>query len=127
MRILVAEDELLLRIVYEDFLADLGHDVQSAFDGQAALEALRAGRFDVLVTDLNMPRLDGFGLLRAVAAEFPAVVCVVASAFARESALPDLIATGARLMHHLVKPFDFAELARVVAEAERRLGLGTAA
>ena len=58
--ILLAEDEQMLAEILCDTLGDRGFDVQLAYDGEQALQAVRAKRFDVIVTDVMMPRMDGF-------------------------------------------------------------------
>lgn len=57
--ILLADDDALLRALYGDALAAAGYRVCVAEDGEAAREALLEGRFDLLVTDLVMPRMGG--------------------------------------------------------------------
>lgn len=81
-RILVAEDEALVAACLADLLGEAGYDVTLAFDGEQALEraAAAAGtgrRHEALVTDLNMPRLCGEGLIRAVRALDPGLPVVV--------------------------------------------------
>jgi DNA-binding NtrC family response regulator len=66
MRILVADDEKIKRVTLADDLATQGHEVVAAADGEAAWELLQAGRFDVVVTDLKMPKLDGIELLKRI-------------------------------------------------------------
>ena len=66
MRILVVDDEKIKRITLADDLAAQGHDVVTAADGEEALEKLVHGRFDVVVTDLKMPKLDGIELLKRI-------------------------------------------------------------
>jgi DNA-binding NtrC family response regulator len=66
MRILVVDDEKIKRITLADDLASQGHEVLMAGDGEAALEKLAQGRFDVVVTDLKMPKLDGLELLKRI-------------------------------------------------------------
>ena len=63
-RILYADDSLSVRKAAEKFLADIGADVVLAVDGVDALEKLRGGAFDMVFTDLEMPRMHGFELLR---------------------------------------------------------------
>ena len=63
-RILYADDSLSVRKAAEKFLADIGADVVLAVDGVDALEKLRSGAFDMVFTDLEMPRMHGFELLR---------------------------------------------------------------
>ena len=56
MRILVVDDEKIKRVTLADDLTSQGHEVVAAADGEEALERLASGRFDVVVTDLKMPR-----------------------------------------------------------------------
>jgi two-component system chemotaxis sensor kinase CheA/two-component system sensor histidine kinase and response regulator WspE len=65
-RVLLVEDSLITREIERSLLGSLGLEVEEASDGQEALEKLRAAEFDLLVTDLEMPRLDGFALTRQV-------------------------------------------------------------
>jgi DNA-binding NtrC family response regulator len=66
MRILVVDDEKIKRVTLADDLAGQGHEVVSAGDGEEALKQLASGRFDVVVTDLKMPKLDGIELLKRI-------------------------------------------------------------
>jgi DNA-binding NtrC family response regulator len=66
MRILVVDDEKIKRITLADDLAAQGHEVVTAADGESAWELLQRQPFDVMVTDLKMPRLDGIELLKRV-------------------------------------------------------------
>jgi CheY-like chemotaxis protein len=78
LRVLMAEDEWLAAEALEEGLLDAGFDVLPARDGEAALELVAAGAgFDVLLTDLRMPRVDGQELiarLRACRPDLPVVV-----------------------------------------------------
>ncbi len=77
LRVLVAEDEHLAALVVEDALAERGHHVVLARDGREALDIAESYAFDVLVTDLAMPRVTGWELiplLRARRADLPVVV-----------------------------------------------------
>ncbi len=66
MRILVADDEKIKRVTLAHDMESQGHEVVTAADGAEALEKLMAGRFDVVVTDLKMPNLDGIELLKRI-------------------------------------------------------------
>ncbi len=79
--ILVVEDEEDMREVLAQMLAKPGWRVQTAPDGVEALQRLRAERPAVLLTDLNMPRMDGMALLREVNAAFPGLPVVVLTAY----------------------------------------------
>ncbi|MEO8650254.1 MAG: sigma-54 dependent transcriptional regulator [Acidobacteriota bacterium] len=65
-KLLVVDDEKNLRLVIEKELARQGHEVDTAADGEAAWEMIEACDYDVLLCDINMPRLDGIQLLRRV-------------------------------------------------------------
>ena len=66
-QILVADDCRVVRAVVGGQLRKLGYRVEEAVDGAAALHQLRQGAFDVLITDLDMSEMDGFGLMQAAA------------------------------------------------------------
>lgn len=66
MRILVVDDEKIKRVTLADDLSGQGHEVVTAADGQQALELLDRELFDVVVTDIKMPKLDGLELLKRV-------------------------------------------------------------
>ncbi|MGA7950082.1 MAG: response regulator, partial [Thiobacillaceae bacterium] len=65
-RILVVDDEEKMRRILELALMGMGHEVVQAADGQAALDQLADSAFDLVLTDLRMPRLDGMGLLQTL-------------------------------------------------------------
>jgi DNA-binding NtrC family response regulator len=66
MKILVADDEKMKRVTLAQDLTGQGHEVATAADGIEALEQLKAGRFDVVITDLKMPKIDGIELLKQI-------------------------------------------------------------
>jgi two-component system sensor histidine kinase and response regulator WspE len=68
-RILVADDSITVREVERQMLSRLGHEVEVAVDGMDAWNQLRAGQFDMLVTDVDMPRMNGIELVRMVRSE----------------------------------------------------------
>ncbi len=68
-RILVVEDSPCQLLQIQMLLESAGYDVATAEDGQGAIEAIRTSTFDLVVTDLEMPRLDGLGLVRAIFAQ----------------------------------------------------------
>jgi CheY-like chemotaxis protein len=125
-RVLLAEDEALIALSLADLLEAEGHDVTVAPDGADALDAARrlGGALDVLVTDLNMPRLGGEALIRALRAERPGlpVVVVTGSApFGGEEYLRRHAGGNGPLLL-LLKPPDHTELAAAVRRAADRAG-----
>jgi CheY-like chemotaxis protein len=118
VRILIAEDEALVALSLADLLEAEGYVVAVAADGAEALEeARRMGEgLDALVTDLNMPRMTGEDLIRALRAERPGLPIVVVTGSAPPGGVQELRDHGGghgplALLH---KPVDYAELAEVL-------------
>ncbi|WP_133645722.1 response regulator [Paraburkholderia flava] len=109
-RVLVVDDNADLRDYMQRILRAAGYDVSVAIDGAAALDAMHAGHFDLLVSDVMMPRLDGFGLLRALRADplLNETPVLLLSARAGEEATVGGIESGAD--DYMVKPFSAREL-----------------
>lgn len=82
VRILLAEDDDLVRLVAKEMLADAGYAVTAVGDGQEAMEEIQRGAPDLIVSDVRMPRCDGFELLQRVrqAPEFFQIPFVIVSA-----------------------------------------------
>ena len=64
IKILIVEDEQMLAEILSDTLSDRNFDVRLAYDGIQALEAVRKESFDVIVSDIMMPNLDGYSLAK---------------------------------------------------------------
>lgn len=69
MKVLIADDSAVQRRKIASYLKPLGVEVMEAPDGAEAFDMLKAGRFELLITDWNMPRMDGLCLVKAVRAE----------------------------------------------------------
>ncbi len=116
-RILVVDDELPLQRAYARTLRDAGHAVETASDGLVARELIQRQAFDVVVTDVMMPGLDGIGLLRAVREVDLDMPVVVASAQPTPDTAHQAVAYGATMF--LVKPIDLKALRQIVEHAIR--------
>lgn len=116
-RILVAEDEETLRSLVVRALGQVGHEVVAAADGAEALDLLARdqGRFDLLLTDIRMPLMDGIALALAAGRDYPDLVILLMTAYAdqRERAS----ALDARIHDVITKPFTLAEIKVAVNEA----------
>ena len=114
--VLVADDDAASRDLVADFLAELGFDVRRAADGAAALEQLRTGAIDLLITDLVMPRVDGMELIRAIRStqgtRAPKILAVSASA----SDYTSQEALDAGCDAFLPKPLQLADLVDRIAD-----------
>jgi CheY-like chemotaxis protein len=110
LRVLMAEDEWLAAEVLAEGLTDAGFIVLVAADGQAALELAAAGAdFDLLLTDLRMPRLDGRELIARLRAERPDLPVVVMTGFPPPDGA-DALHTGGAPLRLLTKPIEIAPL-----------------
>ena len=115
-RVLLAEDNADMRAYISRLLVERRYSVEAAADGEAALDAARRQPPDLILSDVMMPGLDGFGLVRAVRADpiLAQVPIIVLSARAGEEARVEGLGRGAD--DYLVKPFSARELvARVTA------------
>jgi two-component system cell cycle response regulator CpdR len=116
-RILVAEDEETLCAMCARALSTAGHDVTTAADGSEALDALKRerGGFDLLVTDIRMPIMDGIALSLAAARDFPDLTILLMTGYADQRER----ASGLDALIHdvLPKPFTLAALRGAVDEA----------
>ena len=80
-RVLIVDDEDDQRRGLSSLVSSWGYAVETAADGQEALEKLAVFRAHVMVTDLNMPRMDGFELLQRLTREGSAPTTIVLTAF----------------------------------------------
>jgi len=115
VRVLVVEDEPVLRGLYQDNLQEHGFAVTAAADGQEGLELLRAQAFDVVLLDLNMPRLDGLGLLRHMRAEDMEAEAIVLTATSELETAIEAMKLGA--FDYLTKPARLHEMEVVIRKA----------
>ena len=88
-RILVVEDDAIVRVTISNLLYDEGYDVSTANDGFDALLHLQQAVPDLLLSDLNMPQMSGFELLSVVRRRFPEILVVASSGAYDSSAIPD--------------------------------------
>jgi CheY-like chemotaxis protein len=124
-RLLIAEDEQPVRELLARALSQEGHDVEVAPDGAAALEQLSAAApFDLLLTDIRMPIMDGIALALAAARDHPDLAIVLMTGFAGERERAHGLDA---LVHDVVlKPFSLADMKQrlkgALADRSRRLG-----
>ncbi|HEX8340849.1 MAG TPA: sigma-54 dependent transcriptional regulator [Tepidisphaeraceae bacterium] len=111
-RILVCDDQDLMRDSLAALLARDGHDVAAATDGPMALSKLAAGRFDLLITDLKMPKMTGIELLAEARKLKPDMPVVLMTAFATVQTAVDAIKQGA--YDYIQKPFEGDDIRRLV-------------
>jgi two-component system chemotaxis response regulator CheY len=115
-RILVVDDSSLVRLYYRDVLEKAGFTVDQAINGIEAMEKVLARPFDLIIVDLNMPRMDGLAFLRALRRSTQPVATVPALMITTEAGSQDVEdARRAGANFYLVKPISETDLLRHVA------------
>ncbi len=116
-RILIVDDEESMRQLVARAITMDGHEIVTAQDGAEALDiiATEGGAFDLLLTDIKMPMMDGIALSLAVARDFPALTILLMTGFADQRER----ASGLSAIAHdvITKPFSVADIRTAVADA----------
>lgn len=113
-RILVVEDDPAIRRVFESVLGRAGYEIEEAVDGVEALEKLEAGRFDLVITDLALPRASGLQVIKWVKKKGCCPVVAMTAHWQTSPLVEEAQALGCDAM--LAKPFDHHQLVNLVAE-----------
>ena len=111
-KLLLVDDDLSLREFLTIFLRKEGHEVDTASNGQRALEMLQEKPFDLVLTDLRMPRMDGLELLDEVRKRAIDVQVVVMTAFSSTDTALEAMRKGA--YDYIIKPFKLEEVRLVI-------------
>lgn len=114
-RMLVVDDEPKMRRVLEFMLRGMGHESDQAGDGIEALAAVEAGHFDLVITDLRMPRMDGLGFLRELRQRGEDVPVIVLTAYGTIESAVEAMKLGAS--DYIIRPFEIAAVELAVTRA----------
>ncbi len=117
IRALVVDDQQTIRSLVRNGLKEIGvNEVEEGFDGEDGLRHLFAGRFNLVISDYNMPRLDGLGFLRAVRAtpQMKSVAFIMLTGRADAELVTRAQQFGVN--NYLVKPFTVATLREKMEE-----------
>ncbi len=116
-RVLIVDDEESMRMLVARAIGMDGHETLTAEDGAEALEILQreGGVFDLLLTDIKMPVMDGIALALAAARDFPMLTILLMTGYADQRER----ATGLSALVHdvITKPFSVADIRTAVADA----------
>ncbi len=104
MRILLIEDEKITRKTLTDFISKEGYEIESSGDGLEALAIFEKGKFDVVVTDLRLPGMNGLEILKSIKEQKPQCTVIIITAFATVETAIDALKLGA--YDYLTKPFN---------------------
>lgn len=123
LKFLVVDDFSTMRRIVRNLLKELGYiDADEAEDGAVALQKLKGGGFDFVVTDWNMPNMDGLALLQAVRAD-PALKHLPVLMITAEAKKENIIqAAQAGASGYIVKPFTAATLGEKLTKIFEKLG-----
>jgi excisionase family DNA binding protein len=116
-RVLVVDDEASIRDLLSKTLALAEYDVDLAFDGRTALDRLRATPYDLLITDLKMPGVDGLTVIREARRLKADLPIIIITGFSTEASAIEAVNLG--VSGYLTKPF---RVPRVLAVAAKALG-----
>ncbi len=120
MRILIVDDEEVVRVTLQEILECAGHDVRTVEDGRFAVEACETYRPDVVLTDIIMPGQEGIETIYELKSRFPGLKIIAMSGGSRKgvgSYLPTAEAIGAELS--LEKPFSRDALLSAISQVLR--------
>lgn len=120
--VMIVEDDPATRRLYRFLLTNSGYSVVEAEDGMAALERLSTQPCDVIITDMNMPRMGGIDLVRTIRQKNLDVYVIMVTAFGTPDTEKHAFRAGVN--EYLTKPFDFEELERRVQSFFARRNAG---
>ena len=112
-RILVIDDEKRMCDSIKVLLSNIGYEVDTAENGKMGIGKLKTGKFDLVITDLMMPELDGFAVMKHVKENCPGTLVIVITGYASVESAVRAIRSGA--YDYILKPFDF-EIIKISVE-----------
>ncbi len=116
-RVLIAEDETIIRMDLREMLEEEGYEVVEAGDGEQALRLAREAQLDLVILDIKMPKVDGLTAARAISEERIAPVLIL-TAYSQRDLVAEAADAGA--MGYLVKPFAKTDLMPAIEIAKGR-------
>ncbi len=120
-RILVVDDEEMIRETAGAFMEKLGYDCEAVEDAERALGLLSEQSFDLVISDISMPGMDGIQLMKEVRASHPDLAFMIMTGYTVDYSYAEIIAAGASDYVH--KPFDLKELKAKIERIDREKGI----
>ena len=117
--ILVVDDEQTMLSLLEKILSQDGYHVYLATNGREALAVIEKQHVDIIITDVKMPELDGFGLLKIVKNEYPEISVIMMTGYGDTYTVKDALLLGAD--EYITKPFRSHEISLVVERTYWRM------
>ena len=120
-RILIVDDETLILDMVASYVSHIGFEAMTAKNGREALDRLRNEPFTILITDIKMPEIDGFELMKTARAEFPDIHIIAMTGHGASYTFTDVVESGAT--DYLNKPFSLDEMRAKLNRVVRERGL----
>jgi DNA-binding NtrC family response regulator len=120
-RILVVDDEMIVCESCRRILEEEGYEVEAALSGKEAFEKMKANSFDIVITDLKMPGIDGMEVLRTFRKEYPDSIIIMITGFSTVETAVEAMKLGA--FDYIPKPFTPDEVSIVVKKAIEKKSL----
>ena len=108
LSVLLVDDNQELRELLHEAITAWGHDSKIAVDGVDALEKLTENRFDIVITDIHLPRMDGLELIKYISSDFPQADVIAITGYPTRYPFNDIVKVGAN--DFIIKPFSVNEL-----------------
>jgi len=120
-RILIVDDEALILDMVASYVSHIGFEAMTAKNGKEALERLRNEPFTILISDIKMPEMDGFELMKTVRNEFPDIHMIAMTGHGVSYTFTDVVECGAT--DYVPKPFSLDEMRAKLNRVVRERGL----
>jgi len=115
LRVLVVDDEAVLRVLLERILEKEGYEVFTAESVQVALEILESTEIEVVISDINMPDTDGLELLNKIKKDYPNICVIMMTGYSDAFSVKDVLMLGAD--DYVTKPFKSMEISMIIERA----------
>jgi DNA-binding NtrC family response regulator len=113
--ILVVDDELLIRDLLYDFFSAQGWNISVAENGEKAIDVMGHRRFDIVLSDIKMPTMDGLALTEEVRRQYPETPVVLMTGY--PSVDSAVAALRSRVVDYVIKPFNIHQLFKTIEAA----------
>ena len=124
-KILIVDDEPRILLLMKSLLKANGFEVETAKDGPAALEIVKGGEIQIVVTDLRMSPMDGMSLFKEIKAQDPSIPVILLTAYASVETAIEAMKSG--IFDYLTKPFKVDEMIACLKRAEEKIAKNSAA
>jgi len=118
LRVLVVDDEEVIRVLFRDVLEDMGYRVRVAANGESAIKVLEEEPFDLIITDIRMPGIDGMELLRISKENYPEIDVIIITGYASVETAVEAMKLGA--IDYLTKPLNIDQIRIIVDKVVER-------